>query len=140
MFGLLKKQVVTDVAIKDGSELNAIAKLAGFASEKLDIAAQTVRSGFLATEAQGATIIADHIVLTHASSEAVKQPEPLIMTLAAPIAWGDGAQVDTLVGVVVPADADTSAIMAQIKAHLSAQADQYATANASALEKLRRQL
>lgn len=73
MFALLKKQVLVNVELKDPSELTAIAKLASFAGEKLDLASQSLRSGFLASEASGATIISGHIALTHASSAEIKK-------------------------------------------------------------------
>ncbi|KRL36708.1 PTS sugar transporter subunit IIA [Lacticaseibacillus manihotivorans] len=111
MFALLKKQVLVNVELKDPSELTAIAKVASFAGEKLDLASQTLRSGFLASEASGARIVSGHIALTHASSPDVKKVEVVIVNFDAAIAWGENAQVDTVVGVIVPESADTDAAM-----------------------------
>jgi mannitol/fructose-specific phosphotransferase system IIA component (Ntr-type) len=97
--------------LKDVSELTAIAKVASFAGEKLDLASQTLRSGFLASEASGSTIISGHIALTHASSAEVKKIEIVIVNFDTAIAWGEAAQVDTVVAVIVPESADTDAAM-----------------------------
>ncbi|WP_461214896.1 PTS sugar transporter subunit IIA [Lacticaseibacillus sp. GG6-2] len=141
MFGLLKKQVLVNVTLKDPTELTALARLASFAGEKLDLASQELRSGFLASEAQGAHVIADHVAVTHASSASVKQPEVVMMTLATPLAWGENAQVDTVVAVVVPASGDTDAVCAQLLANVDAQQEALsANATAGELEKVRRQL
>ena len=141
MFALLKKQVLVNVELKDASELTAIAKVASFAGEKLDLASQTLRSGFLASEASGATIISGHIALTHASSADIKKVEIVIVNFDSAIAWGENAQVDTVVGVIVPEAADTDAAMQAVLGKLeSLSADFTQPISAGALEKLRRQL
>ncbi|WP_407894744.1 PTS sugar transporter subunit IIA [Lacticaseibacillus sp. N501-2] len=141
MFALLKKQVLTDVDLKDPSELTAIAKVASFAGEKLDLASQTLRSGFLASEAQGAKVIADHIALTHASTADLNQTQIVIVNFAHAIAWGENAQVDTVVAVIVPEAVDTDQAMAAVQAKLTSLADAFSEPiSVKILEKLRRQL
>lgn len=141
MFALLKKQVLVNVTLKEPSELTAIAKLASFAGEKLDLASQELRSGFLASEAQGARVIADHIAVTHASSSDLRRESVVIITLAEPLAWGENAQIDTLVGLVVPSEANTEDALARVVANTQAQAAALQPqASASAIEKCRRQL
>ena len=141
MFGLLRKQVQVGVELREGSELNAIVRVASFAGEKLDLASQELRSGLLASEAQGAHIVADHIVVTHATSASVKQPEVVVVSFASPIAWGESAQVDVVVALIVPASADAQVLCAKLQADVAAnQAALTATASAGALEKARRQL
>ncbi|MCI1984962.1 MAG: PTS sugar transporter subunit IIA [Lactobacillus sp.] len=142
MFALLKKQVSVDNSLSDPSELTAIAKLAGFAGMKLDLATQELRSGFLASEALGAHVLAEHIAVTHASSASVKVPETVVMSFAQPLAWGTDQQIDMVVAVIVPDTADTDAIMAQALDAVQAHAADLtqAQASAGALEKIRRQL
>lgn len=141
MFALLKKQVLVNVDLKDASELTAIAKVASFAGEKLDLASQTLRSGFLASEASGSKIISGHIALTHASSSEAKKVEIVIVNFASAIAWGEAAQVDTVVGVIVPESVDTDAVMQAVLGKLESLTTEFTQPIAAgALEKLRRQL
>ncbi|MFD1485559.1 PTS sugar transporter subunit IIA [Lacticaseibacillus baoqingensis] len=142
MFTLLKKQVSVNVSLNAPSELTAIAKLAGFAGMKLDLANQELRSGFLASEAQGSHVVAAHIAVTHASSANVQTPQTVIMSFDAPIAWGEDQHIDLLVAVIVPTTADTEAVLAQMLTGVQQQAAALdaAKAHAGALEKVRRQL
>lgn len=141
MFALLKKQVLVNVDLKDPSELTALAKVASFAGEKLDLASQPLRSGFLASEAQGAQVYAGHLALTHTSSADLKQPEIVIVNFDSTISWGEAAQVDTVVAVIVPEVADTSAILRDVQAKLASLTGEFTPGlTAGALEKLRRQL
>lgn len=141
MFALLKKQVLVNVDLKDPSELTAIAKVASFAGEKLDLASQTLRSGFLASEASGAQIFSGHIALTHASSADLKKPEIVIVNFAAPIAWGEASQVDTVIAVIVPESDDTDAVMNTVQGNLEGLTGEFTQGlTAGALEKVRRQL
>lgn len=141
MFALLKKQVLANVDLKDPSELTALAKVASFAGEKLDLASQTLRSGFLASEAQGAKLIADHIALTHASAADLKKTQIVIVNFNQAIAWGDNAQVDTVVAVIVPESADSQTAIADVQAQLEALAEAFTQPiSVNTLEKLRRQL
>ncbi|WP_164510005.1 PTS sugar transporter subunit IIA [Lacticaseibacillus porcinae] len=141
MFALLKKQVLVNVDLKEPSELTAIAKVASFAGEKLDLASQSLRSGFLASEASGSKVISGHIALTHASSAAVKKVEIVIVNFDAAIAWGENAQVDTVVGVIIPESADPDPAMQAVAGKLeSLTADFTQPIAAGASEKLRRQL
>lgn len=122
-----KKNVEVNVEVANDSELAAIQEFARIAGDKLEIDAQNLKSGFLASAAQDHTVLAGRVAVLHGSSEAVSEPQTVMVSFKQPVAWGSDAtqKVDYAVGVVMPSDstdAQYQAIVQKIAATLKAHA------------------
>ncbi len=111
MFALLKKKnVVTDVKLEASDEISLLKVVAQKAASKLSLDGQEIKSGLFASAAAGTNqIVANRVLLTHASTESIKDVQFVILTLSDAIYWnGDVNQpVDYVVVTVMPAAADT---------------------------------
>jgi mannitol/fructose-specific phosphotransferase system IIA component (Ntr-type) len=111
MFALLKKKnVVTDVKLEASDEISLLKVVAQKAASKLSLDGQEIKSGLFASAAAGTNqIVANRVLLTHASTESIKDVQFVILTLNDAIYWnGDVNQpVDYVVVTVMPAATDT---------------------------------
>lgn len=111
MFALLKKKnVVTDVKLEASDEISLLKVVAQKAASKLGLDGQEIKSGLFASAAAGTNqIVANRVLLTHASTESIKDVQFVILTLSDAIYWnGDVNQpVDYVVVTVMPAATDT---------------------------------
>lgn len=111
MFALLKKKnVVTDVKLEASDEISLLKVVAQKAASKLSLDGQEIKSGLFASAAAGTNqIVANRVLLTHASTESIKDVQFVILTLSDAIYWnGDVNQpVDYVVVTVMPAATDT---------------------------------
>lgn len=111
MFALLKKKnVVTDVKLEASDEISLLKVVAQKAASKLGLDGQEIKSGLFASAADGTNqIVANRVLLTHASTESIKDVQFVILTLSDAIYWnGDVNQpVDYVVVTVMPAATDT---------------------------------
>lgn len=131
MFALLKKKnVVTNVNLDSSDEISLLKVVAQKAASKLELDGQEIKSGLFASAAAGTNqIVANRVLLTHASTEAIKDVKFVILTLSDVIYWnGDVNQpVDYVVVTVMPADdSDTqySDVAQKVATVMSANVDQ----------------
>lgn len=147
MFALFTKKIVAvEVKLDNANELSALQAIADTAASKLGIDAQGLKASFIASEVQGTHLIAERIVLTHATTPRVRTPQTVLLSFKEPVRWGQASiPVDYALAIVMP-DADSAedyaALAAKATAKLTACADRLTAlrTNAAALNQLNRTL
>ena len=123
---LFRKTALVNLDLADQSELGALAEAAKQAAKAFKLEETALHASMLASEAQGAQFAGDQAVIVYASSDALKAPRTLLVTLAKPVAWSSGEHshaVSQLVILAMPgdhSDEEKQAVLTRIRRKLDA--------------------
>ncbi|MFC6176135.1 PTS sugar transporter subunit IIA [Companilactobacillus huachuanensis] len=95
------KNIVVDVQVKSRNELlKYLATLAHTNDSKIDV--EALYGKYLVRESDASTDLGDGIAMPHAQDESVSKLTMLVVKLAQPIVWSEGAEVQTVISLVIP--------------------------------------
>lgn len=123
---LFRKTALVNLELADQSELGALAEAAKQAAKAFKLDETALHASMLASEAQGAQFAGEQAVIVYASSDTLKAPRTLLVTLAKPVAWGSGEgahAVSQLVILAMPgdhSDEEKQAVLTRIRRKLDA--------------------
>ncbi|WP_127849039.1 hypothetical protein [Lacticaseibacillus hulanensis] len=109
MLSLFKKYATTQVELDNYNELVAIKELAHIAAKKSNQDEQLVKSGLLASVAQGASQAVGRVMTTTATITEAHHVHIVAVTFAKPINWS-GTPIDFAFVILKPDDTDDAVI------------------------------
>ncbi|WP_262316040.1 PTS sugar transporter subunit IIA [Lacticaseibacillus parakribbianus] len=140
MFTLFaKKHAVVDLPLDNAVELDALNAVAAVVADRLNLDRQAVKSSLIASEVAGSQIVADRVVVMHATSDQLTRPQSLLITFREAVQWSEASTpVDYALVLVIPDGSDYETVAAPAVAKLVAQKGTLGTlkSNASALNRL----
>lgn len=128
MFNLLNHNpIVINIDCTSTDEVTTLGTIAVRAANKLDLNRQDIKSGLFASAAADTQqIVADRVLITHATSSEVTAPRAATLTFTQPLPLA-GTTIDIAVVLIMPVnagDAADTALMAQAAAAYADHATQ----------------
>ncbi|KRM54556.1 PTS transporter subunit EIIA [Lacticaseibacillus sharpeae] len=109
MLSLFKKYATTNVELNNYNELDAIKELARIAAKKSNQDEQLVKSGLLASVAQGAATVDGRVLTTTATITEAHHIHIVAVTFAKNINW-NGSDIDFAFVILTPDGTDESQV------------------------------
>ncbi len=109
MLSLFKKYATTDIELNHYNELEALKTLATIAAKKANQDEQLVKSGLLASIAQGEFSINGRVLTTNATITETHHIHIVVGTFANAVNWS-GSSIDIAFIILTPAETDAAVI------------------------------